>query len=516
MIQGERDYQQEGDFYKVLSSLQSYSFVVPKQLVEKNGSLLMNLKLFKILQNDDNEKSLKFILNHLDYNLHHELIEFFVFKNIGNYFVTPFLQKIFHSYPEFVISNELWSIYMSTVCEQMSLEGAKLVYHHVVDNYQIYEKRDLQIESLQIESLQIEDPQKQTQIQSQSQPQSQIESLQTQLPTQTFYPFLITPQSLEKLASIFLIHNKPGYIDGLIQYFKKFYSINGHKDTYRSLLISSIEAYSKKCHTQNAMARFTTLSNHYKYSRDDINVQTMLHETVEWRWNNMINHNNFPNHKNLFDHKNLFVASIPVFKKNIPINELPMFCKLLNRILRQRITTKPLHFLHWINSTHFNLTRFLVKELTSLARFEDALTLMSMAPRKTSTRLKDIFSDDMFIHIMKNIKSHIHQHGRSFKRLHNRHCKPVMTLDQTFKIVPKFMKIFIQYKHQQFQSTIMFRHYLEIIIEDPEFSRDLVDKIIPIVVERGLVVELGRREYKKLVEVYPLEESKFKGHITCI
>ncbi|CAH6723873.1 hypothetical protein CLIB1444_22S00166 [[Candida] jaroonii] len=504
MIQGQRDYQQEGDFYKVLSSLPSYSFVVPKSLVENNGSLMINLKLFKILQDDNNEKSLKFILKHLEHNLHHELIEFFVYKNIGNYFVTPFLQKIFHSYDDFVLSNEIWSIYMTSVCQQMSLEGAKLIYHNVIDNYRLYEDLEveieellnpqiesLQIESLQTESLQKQNPQTQTQI-------PQTESLQTQIPqiqSQTHYPFLITPQSLEQLSTIFLIHNKPGYIDGLIHYFKQFYSIHGHKDCYKHLLISSIESYSKKCNVHKAMETFITLSNHYKYSRNAVIVNNQLQKSK--------------------DH-NCDISRIPVFKKSIPLNELPMFCKLINRILRQRVTAKPLNFINWITSTHFNLTRFLVKELTSLASFQDALIVMSMAPRKTGTRIKDIFSDDMFLHIMKNLKLHIHQHGRSYKRLYHRHNQPLMTLNETFTVVPKFMKIFIQFKHQEFESTTMFRHYLEIIVHDPEFHNDLIDKIIPIVVERGLIVELGSKEYKKLVSVYPLEDSIFKDHIRLV
>lgn len=126
---------------------------------------------------------------------HYQLVETYIWNLIveERMAAVATILNIVLSQTTITLSNELWSVLISKICEFSDYPGGVIVYHEL-----------------------IEDPKKR--------------------------PFLISPPVLETLLLIFATHNDYSRVQGIMAYFNDFYSFQLHPKTYKTLKIMLVEA----------------------------------------------------------------------------------------------------------------------------------------------------------------------------------------------------------------------------------------------------------------------------------
>ncbi|CAH2350030.1 hypothetical protein CLIB1423_01S00826 [[Candida] railenensis] len=124
-----------------------------------------------------------------------------------------------HYRGRFRLSNQLWSLYSTKVCENANYGGACLVYHELIDP---------------------------------------AEPVSNNVPPNEL-PFLLSTELLQYLSLIFVSNADSIKVQGVLKYFKRFYSSIGHRELYKSLRISLVEVYSLEGNLERALQEFEKL-----------------------------------------------------------------------------------------------------------------------------------------------------------------------------------------------------------------------------------------------------------------
>lgn len=157
-------------------------------------------------------------------------------KLLQSHNITAFV-TLFHlllsRYPHFRLPNQTWSIFMSQVCTLAHYSGACMVYHELIDNHVYYSSEKYAIDRFN-----------------------------------PHVPFLVSCETLEALASIYVQNKDVDRIQGLLQYFKRFYSYYSHNNTYKALRICIVEASAQVNHLAQTLKLFRDLAFAFRGHRN--------------------------------------------------------------------------------------------------------------------------------------------------------------------------------------------------------------------------------------------------------
>lgn len=161
-------------------------------------------------------------------------MEFYKLLQLQN--ITGFI-TLFHlllsRYPHFRLPNQTWSTFMSLVCTLAHYSGACMVYHELIDNHTYYSSEKYAIDKFN-----------------------------------PHVPFLVNCDTLEALASIYVQNKDVDRIQGLLQYFKRFYSYYSHNHTYKTLRICIVEASAQVNHLAQTLKLFRDLAFAFRGHRN--------------------------------------------------------------------------------------------------------------------------------------------------------------------------------------------------------------------------------------------------------
>lgn len=351
--------------------------------------LIRNITLQLLISDvaQDHAKTYQYIVDNLDGKLSNDLLEVFLFnliecENLGA--STTLLHILYDRVPDFKLSNELWSFYVSKVCELGYYLGSCLVYHELIDNHKAYS-----------------------------------ENISGVYHQNSHVPFLVNNFTLEKLAIIFQHNKDPIRVKGLLDYFKRFYSYAGHSDTYKSLRISLVEAHSNEGNLGEALKQFRTLvfilKGHRNYQTNEKNTHRIsAFNHFRWRRDNIKNNDNdsksevAESEKTGLDIQEEMTASIsnttlfrpdeernvytypgtsyaPVVDGSIEKNDMPYLHSLVKSNVQHLMENSGPErldsLINSITSCHFSLHTFINSSLCELGYLREAFLLMIKIPK---------------------------------------------------------------------------------------------------------------------------------------
>lgn len=360
-------------------------FIPGTDMKDLNCNLVLQSML---LAEKDSIEVFDYICRHLHHNLSNELLEVFLYKIITMDLLklaTTLLHVLSSKRTKckFVMSNELWCLYISKVCEMLHYAGACLIYHDLLFNKRYSDAcRGLHSNSI---------------------------------------PFLISNATLRELATIYT-HNKDARrVNGLLAYFKRFYSYSGHAETYKVLRICLVEAYSNCGDFAQAMDAFTLLAYIFKGHRHLIDFdlmktysKTFAFENFRWRRNNIKENANrisittsdsargriFREEQeyakdfnvqlfNPVDERNVYSRPksphIPLVEGVISRNDLPYFSALVKsnvESLKKSSKFSSLdNILNLLSSNHYVFHVFILSSLCELGNLNDAFQILTRLPK---------------------------------------------------------------------------------------------------------------------------------------
>lgn len=126
------------------------------------------------------------------------------------------------------LPDQLWLLYLSKVCLQGHHLGSIMIYHQLIS--------------------------------------PTGHSLSITAPYPSSIPFLINPQSLVSLATIFATYGDYDRVKGLMIYFKRYYSYLYQRDCHKQLRILLVEALAKANLVDKAVASMITLLKYHQAS----------------------------------------------------------------------------------------------------------------------------------------------------------------------------------------------------------------------------------------------------------
>lgn len=358
-------------------------------------SAVANSQLEQLLKDDTYQSEVfKFVIANINHNLDNELLQVVIYNllQLKNIQATTTLLHFLES--KFKLSNQLWSYYVSQVIEGSNHLGAIMIYHHLIDNYEMYNDAS------------------------------------TYSTTNPKVPFLLTPAVLELLSTIFANSKDHIRVDGVLEYFKRFYSYIAHKSSYKCLLIYSVEVYSMRGNTEKALISFKKLALSLRGHREDINwhhqnhFQNMSVSTNRvWRNKNIKDNNKgkfAPNQElktsldvkletwalesgvelyNPIVEKNVYTSPnthpLPLLSGSLKTTDLEQFQKnIILPIVKHTITSGTMdtqYLLTFILSYHFVLQIFVIRSLCELGYFSQALDLINRIYKKVPSIRSDNF-----------------------------------------------------------------------------------------------------------------------------
>ncbi|CAN3362057.1 hypothetical protein DICA3_D24586 [Diutina catenulata] len=143
---------------------------------------------------------------------------------------------LLHALPQaHPIPHELWSAYVSRVCLSASHLGAIMTYHRLIDPI----------------------------------PTDPREEPVVTAPLNSRVPFLLSGETLVSLATVFARHRDPARVDGLLDYFKRYYSYSGHRAVFKQLLIVSVEARAVAGDFDGAISQMVRLLSYLRSKHED-------------------------------------------------------------------------------------------------------------------------------------------------------------------------------------------------------------------------------------------------------
>lgn len=510
----------QGVSQKVLETLSETSIDFQQKVFEliskKTDSLLLvNIKLQNLLLNRDPSSTLHYILENIQRPLNHDLLEVFVSQNLHKTNLAPMtllLQVIFLNHPDFVLSNELWSLYVSCVCEEFSLLGAKLVYHHLIDNYKLFN-----------------------------------EDYSAYNNTQTVFPFLLSPTVISTLSSIFQREALPDYIIGLRNYFKRFYSLYGHRDSFKSISISLVEAYSESNDVAKALSTFKYLCmffrGHQNFQPIDNALEavySMMNDNNRWRISNLqsnkVKYPEWPNDLkseidllqqkfadenglglfNPIDAKGNTTRVVPIIPGSLQLNDLVLFNILMDKVVEKHMTSDASNKIHiiirLIESNHFMLSSFIASSLANKGYIFEAFAIIKKTqPKYHDLILPALFKEDLFVALFEQCKSRL-------QTLSSNEISNFQALLDLYQLIGDLMKFYCKaYKSAEptIASPKVMAAYISLVLNTPRFQSSLIESYLNQYVSRcNQKIYLSPEDFEKLNELYDLQSSRYSGVIS--
>ncbi|KAI3406451.2 hypothetical protein KGF56_000582 [Candida oxycetoniae] len=228
------------------------------QLVLENPTIYTDFKFQWMLANHSHQLDVyKFVCQNHQY-LDVKLLVLFTFnllesKNLkAALSLQHFLLENNNSYQ---IPNQLWSIITDHVCKQADYLGAMFIYHELLDNHQFYEEITYGVQE------------------------------------NNLVPFLINCSLLSQLAIVFANNEDSARLEGILRYFRRFYSFAAHSDIYQTILILLVETYSKSGNLEKALLAFKNLAFATRESskRNTNRIKETQEKNISWRDENIQN-----------------------------------------------------------------------------------------------------------------------------------------------------------------------------------------------------------------------------------
>lgn len=498
-------------------SVQTQENVLSK-LSESNGNtwLKTNLKLQRLLNDSnvnahDSAKCLNHILENINSPLSHDLIEIFICRNLDKDNLPAMimlLQLLFQYQKDFTLSNELWSLYVSLTCENTSIDGAKFIYHNLIDNYRLFEN-----------------------------------DYSPYNKTQTFLPFLLSPESIASLALIFQREKLPDYIIGLREYFKRFYSLYGHRTCLKTVSISLVEAFSEALDVVNALSAFRYLcimfKDHKNFKPHEQFLETaysMMVHSSSWRVSNLqSNQSRFPSwpdelksdldkvqelylegHNrtiyNPIDSKSNTTRMVPTLNGSLRLNDLPMFSKLIDKVVVSHMNSnthnKVNNLIKLIENNHFMLNAFIISALSSNGYLYEAFAVMKKTqPKYLDHMLPVLFKEDLFVVLLQQCKVQLNT-------LNSDEIVNFQALKDLNQLITDIIKFYFKaygIAEITIESSKVLAAYISLVIDTPRFQSSLIEGYLDRYMKRtNQKIYLSPGDFNKLNELYDLENSRHK------
>lgn len=377
---------------KIIPYFVKLSIEEQDKLIATNPKLI-NIQLQLLLCFEPTSKNIFKFISDNSKHVQVELAETYIYNLLVSNNLkaaTALLHKLLNANKEFQLSNELWSYYMDVVCRNGDHLGAMLVYHELIDNVKFYDEITYLVQ------------------------------------TNNLIPFLVNTTTLECLATIFKNNKDPSRIDGILQYFRRFYSYHQYQYLYKALLILRVECYSSMNDLPQSLKCFKNLA--FAHNQTDIQGKKAVSavvENIQTRKENIENNensidyqdskHNLDIHQNLLAnicqtelfsplmHRNVYSSKkmggpVPVINGSVFRDELPNFEQLITEHVSQMDMRE---ILHLTKSSHLLIHIFIVSALCNVGKPETALlylkTLSHIFPNKTK---KHLIKNQNFIRIL--------------------------------------------------------------------------------------------------------------------
>lgn len=329
--------------------------------------------------------------------------------------VVTLLHILSDKHPNFTLSNQSWSLLTSKVCEMGHYLGASLVYNEIIDPHKFYNTKEFSV-----------------------------------LLRNSHVPFLVSPESLERLAMIFTHNGDSKAIHGLQDYFKRFYSYQGHSETYKALGICLIEALSKNGSFAEAIDSFRVLaykfkghenfkrfpvsrnlakirsSDHFKSERRHVRNNTPIsprftipegYKTKLDRTQEQMDNSSSAVLFRPYEEQNVYSSPnkdyIAVIEGSLKVNDFSYFRELITAnikslMLNEDSTQKIELLIHAITSVHSMLHPFVISSLCELGYVREAYTVLISLNRHFPKMIPIVLlREDSFTSLLHTIGRHL-------------------------------------------------------------------------------------------------------------
>ncbi|QBM86019.1 hypothetical protein METSCH_A06510 [Metschnikowia aff. pulcherrima] len=328
------------------------------------------------------------------------LVETYMFSLLGAgnlNAVVSLVHVLLHSdVQHYKLSNELWSLLASKSCALGHHAAASLVYHEIVNPHAKFNEIDKLSEENE------------------------------------YIPFLLLPTALESLSLVFSQNGNHIAVEGLRQYFKRFYSNFGHRDVYQTLYISKVESLAKAGLFVEALDAFVALASKYRghlNNRDPKNASHSLKyasmKNFKKRQNNIAENLSLANPdgtSRLFSPEIKFndyhLESGPywaIFDGVLEVSDLPHFKSLLRTKIHELVSSHDSimdRLLAFISKKHFAIGRFVIACLCEIGHISRAVAIANKMPSLFPNLPKRAYMDtNDFIHIFHAFKSRSQNHA---------------------------------------------------------------------------------------------------------
>lgn len=461
---------------------------------------------------------LLFIVENINCALNSELLEVFALRlvraeNLSA--VVTYLHILSNKHPKFSLSNESWSLLTSKVCELGHYLGASLIFNEVIDSHMFYNTKEYSV-----------------------------------LLRNSHIPFLVTPPSLEKLAMIFMHNGDSKAIEGLQDYFKRFYSYQGHSETYKTLGICFTEALSKSGSFAEAIDSFRVLAykfkghhnfkkdptartvaniraaDHFKSDRDNVKNNTSIsptftipegYKTKLDRIQEQIDNSSSAVLFRPYGEQNVYSSPDKrynaVIYGSLKVNDFVYFRKLITanieNMLNSESSQKIEQLIRAINSVHFMLHPFVISSLCELGHVKDAHSLLiSLSKYYPTIFLTVLFKEDSFAYLLESIGKQLSE------------C-PISQLEELLQLSSKVFNYYCEVagsnKRYDYSSRV-FSCYITNLLS----STTLTLNLLRVAVDRfsqnankPIVITLSKENTRRFKQLYSSKDKLMTSVIVC-
>ncbi|KAK6454160.1 uncharacterized protein RJT20DRAFT_98932 [Scheffersomyces xylosifermentans] len=474
----------ESDNYDVINKLTTMVSKFPGERQEilldahKENAIAANIKLHLLL-NNISPHTYQNIFTHVvsaPVNFQSELLEVFLYNLLqaGNIAATTSLLHVLLDKNEKLrLSNEFWSTYISKVCESANHLGAILIYHHLVDHYELYSEKNLS----------------------------------SLVPDNHNYQFLLSPAILKELGIIFQHNKDPLRSQGLLQYFKKFYSYSGHKNTFKSLKISVVEAYSASDDVVNALVSFRDLAMSFRghanprdWEKAHGSSKMAAYTNYLWRRDNIMNNTNNvaemapdlitaldleqeklckENEGFLYNptfERNVYsgpkIPHIPLLNGSLSVCDLPYFYQLIKKGVIDIMDSENkdvMILIPTIQSSHFMLHSFIVQALCELGHLREAFSILLKMPTSfRNCNIRIVIREEDFCCIFKEARASIISSRSSVS------STQMKDLEDTARFLNRVINFYngIQINNSGSLSNTVYSYFISSLVESPLTTAD--------------------------------------------
>ena len=431
----------------------SQALGVPHDVVEEKNTrfkgenttqlLILNAQLQLFLAEERSYTEIyRLIVSNLHESLKNELLQVFVYNLVQSECmseVTTLIHILTVTQPDFVLSNEIISLYLSKACELSHYPSSCLLYHEVIDNEKKYQDEYSGYE------------------------------LRNHL-----VPFLVSPLALEGLAITFLRNKDSTRVLGVFEYFKRFYSYLGHANTYKALRIAIVEAYSIEGNFEGAISNFRKLAfsfrnysegqrnrkaakkaifNYFRFRRDNIKhnlidsteyLNADLKTQIDRLQDETAKGGNLLQFKPITERNVYVFPGIPkaaILKGSLSSNDLPSFGLLMKmnvvRMFECSGHENVTNLLNFVSKYHITLSSFVIDALCDLWCIQEAaLVLMQLKNHlayKDNPRLIYVVQEQNAIKIFQACKKQVKQISLSEDNAISKDSKEIFRLAHDVK-----------------------------------------------------------------------------------